>query len=407
MAKRFDRLPAVAVTKAKIGMHADGGGLYLQVTSDAARSWIFRYTLNGVSREMGLGSAFTFGLADARAKARDCRQLCHDGIDPIEARDKRRALQLTEAAKGETFARCAAAYIDAHRAGWRNGKHAEQWANTLGTYVEPVFGALPAAAIDTAMVVKVLEPIWTAKPETASRVRGRIEAVLDWATARGYRQGENPARWRGHLDKLLPARSKVRRVRHHAALPYDELPDFMRELHQQEGEGAKALEFLILTAARTGEVIGAREAEVNRREKIWTIPADRIKGGRDHRVPLSTPAMALLRDGGDAGAFVFTGGKEGQGLSNMALLALLERMGRSDLTSHGFRSTFRDWAAERTNYPNHVVEMALAHAVGDKVEAAYRRGDLFEKRRRLMAEWARFCATPTRSGDKVTAIHAR
>ncbi len=388
------------------GMYPDGAGLYLQVTHQDARSWIFRYSLRGKAREMGLGSLVTFSLAEARERAKEARQLLTDGIDPIEAREARKAAALVVAAKGsETFSWCALAYIDAHRSGWRNAKHAEQWTNTLACYVEPICGPLPVAAINTAIVTRILEPIWTKKPETASRVRGRIEAVLDWATARGFRQGDNPARWRGHLDKLLPARGKVRRVKHHAALPYAELPGSMRELTQQEGEGARALEFLILlTAARPARWIGApRRLRIIRRETLWKVPGSRTKSGREHRVPLSTAAMALLGDGRDPEAFIF-GGAKGQGLSNMALLALLRRMGRDDLTAHGFRSTFRDWAAEQTNYPREAAEMALAHAVGDKVEAAYRRGDLFEKRRRLMDEWARYCGLPAGEAGSVIPI---
>jgi integrase len=263
-------------------------------------------------------------------------------------------------------------------------------------------------AIDVALVMKVLEPIWKTKPETASRLRGRIEAVLDWATVRGYRKGENPARWRGHLDKLLPARSKVQKVEHHPALPYDEIADFGAVLRGQDGIGARALEFLILTAARTGEIIGGRWDEVDFEDKIWVVPAARMKAGREHRVPLSGAALAILkqmREIRESDA-VFPGGKKGKPLSNMAMLAVLKRMGRNDLTAHGFRSTFRDWAAERTNFPREVVEMALAHTIDNKVEAAYRRGDLFQKRRQLMEAWARFCCT-TRSHGEVVPIGGR
>ncbi len=246
--------------------------------------------------------------------------------------------------------------------------------------------------IDTTLIMKVIEPIWAEKPETADRVRGRIESILDWATVRGYRQGENPARWRGHLDKLLPSRSKVRKTQHHSALPYAELPAFMKLLRQQEGVAARALEFTILTAARTGEIIGARRSEFNPREKLWTVRAERMKAGKEHRVPLPNRALELIATAPAADEdFVFPGGRQGQPLSNMAMLKLLERMGRDDLTVHGFRSTFRDWVSERTNFPGEAVEMALAHAIDSKTEVAYRRGDLFEKRRRLMAAWAAFC----------------
>jgi integrase len=373
-------------------MHADGAGLYLQVTGDGgvnvSKSWIYRFKLRGRAREMGLGSLSTFGLAEARTKAAECRKLTYEGIDPIEARRAERAKVALDTAKSLTFKECTEQYIAAHRAGWRNAKHAAQWSTTVKTYAEPVIGALPVQDIDTALVMKIIEPLWSKKPETAARLRGRIEAVLDWAAARGYRQGENPARWRGHLDKLLPARAKVRKVKHHAALPYDELPEFITALRAQEGVSARALEFLILTAARTGEVIGALPAEIT--DKVWTVPAGRMKGSKEHRVPLPAPAVAIVEKmhKEHGGTFLFPGGKSDKPLSNMAMLKLLERMGRADLTAHGFRSTFRDWAAERTSYPSEVVEMALAHAIDSKVEAAYRRGDLFEKRRQLMEEWA-------------------
>jgi integrase len=264
-----------------------------------------------------------------------------------------------------------------------------------------VFGKLPVQSIDLAMVLKVLEPIWSTTSETASRLRGRIEAVLDWATVRGYRQGENPARWRGHLDSLLPSRAKVQAVRHHPALAYDQMGGFMEALRQQEGVSARALEFVILTACRTSEAIGATWDEIDLAAKLWTIPANRIKAGREHRVPLSAPALAILERMAviRTGSHVFPGGKAGKPLSSMALLMVLRRIGRGDLTAHGFRSSFRDWAAERTSFPPEVAEMALAHSVSDKVEAAYRRGDLFEKRRQLADAWAKFCGTAKASSN--------
>jgi integrase len=305
-----------------------------------------------------------------------------------------------------TFRECAERYIAAHRVGWRNAKHAEQWRSTLATYAFPIFGDLPVQAIDLGLVMKAIEPIWASKTETASRLRGRIESILDWAATRGYRQGDNPARWRGHLENLLPKRTKVRKVQHHAALPYGRVGDFIQALQQQRGVAAMALELCILTATRTSETIGARWQEVDLRETVWTIPADRIKAGKEHRIPLSAPAVAILQKLAAARSsdFVFPGGKPGQPLSNMALLALLKRMGRPDLTVHGFRSAFRDWAAELTNFPREVCEMALAHAIGDKVEAAYRRGDLFAKRRQLMEAWARFCLTPSRIKSEVVEL---
>src|SRR5215472_355093 len=295
MARRIGKLPAVALQKPmKPGMHADGGGLYLQVTASGAKSWIFRFMLHGRAREMGLGPLHTISLAEARERARECRKLRGDGIDPVEVRRAKRAEERLAAATGMTFADCAERYIAAHRAGWRNAKHAAQWPSTLQTYAYPVFGSLPVQAIDTALVTKAIEPIWQAKPETASRVRGRIEAVLDWAKVRGYRDGENPARWRGHLDKLLPARAKVRKVEHHPALPYAEMGDFLKSLREQEGVAARALKFLILTAGRTGEVISARWGEFDLGSKVWTVPADRMKSGKEHRVPLSAAAVAII-----------------------------------------------------------------------------------------------------------------
>jgi integrase len=408
MVRSFGKLTALAVSKAtRKGMYADGGGLYLRVSASGAKAWVYRFMLHGRTREMGLGPLHIVSLAEARAKAAECRRSRWEGIDPIEARKGIRTQTQLEAAKALTFKDAAYAYIDMHEAGWRNRKHADQWRNTLEAYAGPVFGSLPVQQVDTALVVKVLEPLWKTKTETASRVRGRIEAVLDWAVVRGYRKGDNPARWRGHLDKLLPKRSKVRRVEHHPALPYAEIGAFMQSLRQQEGIGARALEFLILTASRTSEVVGARWDELHLKQKLWIVPASRIKGGKEHRVPLSPRALAIVEKLNEHkhSEWVFPGGKQKRPLSNMALLALLKRMGRRDLTAHGFRSTFRDWAAERTNHPREAAEMALAHTVGDKVEAAYRRGDLFDKRRRLMDEWARFCDM-ARPAGKIVAIGA-
>ena len=388
------KLTALGVGKLKTpGMYGDGGGLWLQVSGKGAKSWIFRFTLRGKSREMGLGSAGTFTLAEARDRALSCRKLCADGLDPIEAKRAQQDEARLEAARAMTFQQCATAYIEAHKAGWRNAKHAAQWTATLATYAYPAFGSLPVAAIDTGFVMKAIEPIWSAKPETATRVRGRIESVLDWATTHGYRRGENPARWKGHLSNLLPKRSKVQKVEHHAALPYSEVTTFLADLRAREAVAARALEFAILTSARTGEVIGATWAEFNLEAAEWTIPAQRMKAGAEHRVPLSGPALAILRHMKEArhGEFVFPGGRRGQPLSNMGMLMMLRRMGRADLTVHGFRSTFRDWASETTHFPSEVVEMALAHAIESKVEAAYRRGDLFAKRRELMDAWADHC----------------
>lgn len=377
------------------GQYGDGDCLYLQVKRDdldrLSRSWVYRFKLNGKRREMGLGPLHLVSLADARQKVLACRKMHLEGIDPIEVRRAKREQVALERANAMTFKVCAEKFIASHKASWKNDKHAAQWPSSLSTYVYPVIGALPAHRIDTALVMRVLEPVWSSKPETASRLRGRIEIILDWARVHGYRTGENPARWRGHLDKLLPPRSRMRRVRHHAALPYDELPAFIVRLRQEDGVAARALEFLILTAARTGEVIGATPDEIQ--EGMWTVPAERMKAGKEHRVPLSTPAMATADKMAALGKpYLFPSRKFDAPLSNMAMLQLLSRMGRSDLTAHGFRSTFKDWASETTDHAPEVVEMALAHAIDDKVEAAYRRGGLLQKRVALMDDWASFCA---------------
>ena len=373
----------------------DGGGLFLRIGASGSASWFLRYMLNGRARDLGLGPARDVGLAKARQKARDARErIKGDGIDPLAEREAQEAATRLAEARSKTFRQCAEDYIAAHAAGWRNPKHRAQWPATLGTYAHPTIGDLAVSAVDTGLVLKVLQPIWTAKPETAGRLRGRMESVLDWAKVCGHRDGENPARWRGHLDKLLPNKTKVHRVQHHAALPFAELPAFMVELRAQKGIAVRALELTILTATRTGEMIGAEWPELDLAEKLWTVPASRMKSGREHRVPLSERAVEILQGmRASEAAFVFAGAKAGKPLSNMAMLQLLKRMGRGDLTVHGFRSTFRDWAAERTEHPNHVVEMALAHAVGNSVEAAYRRGDLFAKRHSLMETWAKACSS--------------
>jgi integrase len=391
-----DKLTAISIRRKRDpGLYHDGAGLYLQVTEYDTQSWIFKFTLKGRARQMGLGSAELVSLAEARRKRDDARRLLLDGIDPIEARRSARQARELAVVEAVSFKQAAMAYMSAHEAGWRNVRHAQQWPESLSLYVYPVLGALSVQAIDTALVLKVLEPIWTVKPSTASRVRGRIECVLDWARTRGHRIGENPARWRGHLDKLLPARTKVRKVKHHPALPFAEIGTFMVALHQQDSIAARALEFVILTAARSGEVLGARWEEIDLTNRVWTVPEDRMKAQRQHRVPLSEAALSVLNEMWPLrnGGFVFPSQDLTGALGHAALFMLLRRMGRGDVTTHGFRSTFRDWAAECTHYPNEVVEMALAHTVGSKVEAAYRRGDLFEKRRRLMADWATFCAT--------------
>ena len=294
-----------------------------------------------------------------------------------------------------TFKECAEQYIEANKPSWSNPKHAAQWSATLKTYAFPVIGDQPVSKISnsagTDLVMKVLEPIWYEKTETASRVRGRIETILDWAKVRGYRDGENPARWRGHLDKLLPPKGKITPVKHHAAMPYADVPAFMQRLRAEQGTAARALEFAILTAARTSEVLGAKRSEIDRKARMWIVPPERMKARREHRVPLSDAALAIVYKTPD-GKFLFPGAKHGKPLSNMAMTMLLDRMGiRNQATAHGFRSAFRDWGSEATDYPNELLEMAIAHTVGDKVEAAYRRGDLLQKRHRLMADWAAYC----------------
>jgi integrase len=389
-----NRLTAVRVARlSRPGRYPDGGGLYLQISKWRTKAWLFRFERDGRERQMGLGSVGIVSLADARERAKAARRLIIDGNDPIEFRKAERTAGRLEAAKSMTFQQCAESYIKAHSTSWRNEKHAVQWTSTLKNYAYPIFGKLPVAAIDTALVLKVIEPIWSEKTETANRVRGRIESILDWARARGYCNGDNPARWRSHLDQILPQRSRVAPTKHRPALPYGDIPTFMRHLRTREGVSASALEFLILTAARTGEVIGARSHEIDAKAKLWTIPSTRTKSGREHRVPLCKRALELVGASRrvDPDAFLFSG-RGGKALSNMAMLELVRGMGHSDIVVHGFRSSFKDWAAETTGHENIVTELALAHVVGDGTEAAYRRGDLMLKRRVLMDDWAEYCS---------------
>jgi integrase len=417
MPKRAAGLTAAKVRTAKPGRYVDGDGLMLFVRSPDARFWLLRYSHGGKRREAGLGRAGEgpndVTLAEARQKAADMRRLLKAGIDPLAQRDADaaavKAAAQEAAAHAMTFREVADLYLNAHNAGWRNAKHRMQWRNTLATYADPHMGDLPAGDVETAHVMAALEPIWTTKPETATRVRGRIEAVLDYAKARGWRTGENPARWRGHLANLLPARDKVARVEHHAALPWRDVGAFMVALGEREAGSvaALALRLTILTAARSGEVLGARWAEIDTTEAVWTVPAERMKAGREHRVPLTDAALtelrqvAELRTNNAADAFVFPGQKPSKGLSVMAMAMVLRRMDRGDLTVHGFRSSFRDWCAEQTSFDRDTAEAALAHTLRDKTEAAYRRGDLFDKRRRLMEAWAAFCACPTMPAEVV------
>ncbi|OEZ90742.1 prophage CP4-57 integrase [Duganella phyllosphaerae] len=344
---------------------------------------------------MGLGALHTVNLSEARAKAKDCRSTLLAGQDPLEVRAASKLALAAERAKLMTFDQCAAAYIAAHRGGWKSAKHASQWENTLATYATPIIGALPVAAVDTPLVVKVLSHIWLEKTETATRLRGRIESILDWATVSKFRTGENPARWRGHLDNLLADPGKVVKVAHHPALPWRETGEFMVDLRKREGIGARAVEFAILTATRSGEVRGAKWGEINFDAALWTIPGERMKANKEHRVPLSTAALTLLKNMPRMGDIVFPGKTDSTPLSDMSLTAVLRRMERKEITVHGFRSTFRDWCSESVanSFPREVCEHALAHSLPDKTEAAYRRGDLLDKRVMLMQAWADFCGT--------------
>ena len=377
------------------GRYGDGGGLWLQVKPGGSKSWLLRYMHKGRARAMGLGPVELVGLAEVRDRAREARKLLLDGVDPIEARRRQRQAGETTAARATTFADAVERYLASHERSWRNEKHRAQWRATLATYALPELGALSLSDIDTPLVLKVLSSIWSQKPETASRLRGRIEAVLAWGIAQGLRPGPNPAQWKNHLAKLLPPRARMAPVKHHAAMPYGELPDFMAKLSGHEGISALALRFTIFTAARTGEAIGARWSEIDGEARIWTVPGPRMKAGRPHRVPLSDRAveiLAALPRIADCD-YLFPGASAGRHLSNMAMLELTRGL-CPGYVPHGFRSTFKDWATETTSHPREAVELALAHRVGDAVERAYLRGDLFQKRRALMDDWADFCCGP-------------
>ncbi|WP_423141089.1 tyrosine-type recombinase/integrase [Parablastomonas sp. CN1-191] len=383
-----NKLTALQVKNAKLGLHSDGGGLYLRVR-ESGRSWFYIGSLHGKRIELGLGSALDVDLSKAREKRDKVRALTLEGIDP---RVLRKA-SVEEARPKVTFGDYAMQYLDGIEGGFRNIKHQQQWRNTLTTYAAPIF-KLPIEEVATSQIVDILQPIWLTKPETASRVRGRIERVLDAAKAIGHRDGENPARWRGHLDKLLAKRRSKTQVRHHPALPHAELPAFMIELRKRTANAARALEFAILTAARSGEVRGMTWAEVDLGAKLWTVPKERMKASEKHEVPLSGAALAVLkavkRENDTPEDFVFEAPRGGA-LSDMSMTQLLKRMDRPDITVHGFRSTFRDWAGDETDFGREEVEMALAHTVASKTEAAYRRGRALEKRRGLMSAWADYC----------------
>lgn len=390
---KINKLSVLKITSIKKpGYYNDGGGLWLQISKLGGKSWVFRYTLHKKRREMGLGSVQTVSLAEARDKTLLCRKAVHEGRDPIEEQKAMKQQAIINKSNNKSFAECATNYIDAHQSGWKNKKHVKQWQSTLSHYALPIIGKLPVLSIDTKRVSEVLEPIWHNKTETASRLRGRIEAILDWATVRGYRHGENPARWKGHLDKIFPAKNKVKKVKHFAALPYKDLASFMAMLKKREGISARALEFSILTATRSCEVRGATWLEIDLESKTWTIPAERMKAGKEHRIPLSDEAITLIKNISQLSnsKYIFPAPRNGQ-LSDMSLTGTLRRMNFGHITQHGFRSTFRDWAGETTHYSREVIEHALAHQLADKAEAAYQRGDLLEKRSKLMADWAQFC----------------
>ncbi|MFM0471298.1 tyrosine-type recombinase/integrase [Paraburkholderia strydomiana] len=400
MARPIKKLSATKVRQEKTpGYYSDGGGLYLQVSPSGSKSWIFRYARSKKSHEIGLGAYLNVSLESAREKADGMRRALGNGDDPLAMRQSERA----KIAAKMTFTECSDAYIEAHRHGWKNEKHADQWTNTLATYAAPFIGKKDISLVDTHDITQVLEPIWTTKNETASRVRGRLEKVLAWATTRGLRSGENPARWKGHLDTLLAKPSAVQKEEHHAALPYGEIGAFMDDLRGMHGVAARALEFCILNASRTAEIIGAQWSEIDLDAKLWTVPAERMKMKKEHRVPLSKRAVSILKEMQAArhGDFVFPGMREATGLSNMSLLAVLKRMERQNLTVHGFRSTFRDWAAEYTNFPRELAEKALAHAVRSEVEAAYQRGDLLAKRGKMMEAWAAYCSKKRQDGNVI------
>jgi integrase len=377
-----------------VGYHRCGPSLYLQVSPSGTKSWIYRFKspVTKKQREMGLGSQSVIGLAEARQLALEQKRLVALGTDPIEERKQIQKSKVIEQARYVTFNEVAEACIKAKSHEWRNAKHAQQWSNSLKRYAYPILGDLPLSDISTDLVLKVVEPIWISKTETASRVRQRIETIWDYGKARNYVDGENPARLKGHLDQLLAKTSKVKRVRHFPALPYNQIGNFMKSLRNRSGFSALGLEFLILTAGRTGEVIGAKWAEIDLEQEVWTIPAERMKAGKEHRVPLTPRAMEILNSitsNRNPEAYVFSGWKQNTGLSNNAFLAVLKKMGRSEITAHGFRSTFRDWAAEEAHqFPNETIELALAHTIKNKAEAAYRRGDQLERRRELMAAWS-------------------
>jgi integrase len=408
MARAIHRLTGADLRRKAAGYYADGGGLWLQVTvgKQVNRSWLYRYTISTRTREMGLGSLLNVGLSEAREAAQECRKQRLASIDPIEHRRARRAEQVAAAAKIVTFDRCLDQYLAAHRAGWQNEKHARQWETTVRRYASSVFGDLSVANVDTAMILRTLTPLWARAPETASRLRGRLEQVLDFARVHGYREGDNPARWRGHLSKLLPTHRRLRPRKHLAAMPFQAVPAFMRELRNHDGTAARALEFLILTSTRSAETRFARWSEVDLDNKIWVVPAERMKMRKEHRVPLSSGAVEILRavSKQDPAGYIFPGSSRDSPVWENAFAYVLKQLGHAGTTVHGFRSSFRDWAGDATAFSREVAEQALAHVAGNAVEIAYRRGDALAKRRRLMQAWSDYCARPTRAQVDSTVV---
>ncbi len=414
-------LTALQIKHAKEGMHSDGNGLYLRVQASHAKSWIFRFQLNGKRREMGIGSLDTKTAPEARSEASALTALVRSGIDPIDARKQQAADAIAAATASEahatTFSAAAAEYIQTHQAGWKNEKHAQQWINTIATYADPVIGSKPVGEVSTEDVLRILKPIWTTKTETASRLRSRIELVLSYAKAMKWRQGENVALWRGHLDALLPPAAKVKNVRHHPALPYTRAAGFMAQLRSINGSGARALEFAILTATRSGETRLATWKEIDLAAKLWTIPAERMKAKREHWVPLSDQVITLLQalprvEGND---YLFPGDRDKKPLSDMTLTAVVRRLNATEdapiwidpqtgasIVPHGFRSTFRDWSAEVGKYPRELAEHALAHSLPDRVEAAYHRGTMFERRAPMMQHWSNYI---DQQGAEIIQLH--
>jgi integrase len=401
-ARRINKI----VSKGEPGRFGDGQGLYLQISQYGTAAWLLRYITAGRERQMGLGSLLDVPLALARQRAREHRNELWSGVDPIDRRREQRASQLLARARRITFEAAAEQFIAAHESGWKSAIHRQQWRSSLTRYAFPVIGKLAVADIDTALVLRTIEPIWNSKRETATRVRGRIEAVLDWATVRGFRTGDNPAAWSGRLEHLLP--SNGQKVKHHSAMPYSAIPRFLAGLRVREGVSARALEVLVLTATRTGELINATWDEINLAERVWVVPANRMKGGAEYKVPLSDRVVDILESlpREASNDFVFIGARAGKPLSNMALLELM-RDAAPDYVPHGFRSSFRDWCSERTSFPHEVAEAALAHKVPSAVVRAYQRTDFLDRRRQLMDRWAEYCISPPAAGETVVALRGR